>query len=91
MQITKDLLEEPEKFKALIALEFSKRLFISRTNLKITQTELARRIGVNVPTIILYEKEGRLPSFATLIKIAFVLGVSADYLCGIEQDRECIL
>jgi transcriptional regulator with XRE-family HTH domain len=46
----------------------------------LTQTELARRLGVQQSTISLIENEARTPSAGLLLKIADELGVTIDEL-----------
>ena len=46
----------------------------------LTQTELARRLGVQQSTISLIENEERTPSAGLLLKIADELGVTIDEL-----------
>jgi len=53
----------------------------------LTQTELARRIGVSKSMVSSYELEQRSPSYEILIKIAAYFGVSTDFLFGIEKSR----
>lgn len=51
-----------------------------RSELKMSQAELARRCGVTQAAISKYEDGKREPSLAMLKKIAAVLGVSVDEL-----------
>jgi len=53
----------------------------------ITQTEMARRIGVSKAMISSYELESRAPSYEILTKIAVFFSVSTDYLLGLETPR----
>ena len=46
----------------------------------LTQTELAKRLGVQQSTISLTENEARTPSAGLLLKIADELGVTIDEL-----------
>ncbi len=48
----------------------------------ISQTELAKQLGVVRSTICQYEKGNRQPDTATLLKLADFFGVSVDYLLG---------
>ncbi len=54
----------------------------------ISQTELAKQLGVVRSTICQYEKGNRQPDTETLIKLADFFGVSIDYLLGIEERTE---
>jgi transcriptional regulator with XRE-family HTH domain len=51
----------------------------------LTQTEVARRIGISKAMISSYELEQRAPSYEVLIKIAMFFNVSTDYLLGLEK------
>lgn len=45
-----------------------------------SQTELARRVGVNKSVISFYELGSRFPTYDNLLRICDIFGVSADYL-----------
>lgn len=66
---------------------FSKRLKKLRGEAKLTQKELADRIGVSRATVAGYETKGKEPSYETLLKIARVLDCSVDYLMGNTNER----
>ena len=53
-----------------------------RTAKKITQSELAERVGITKATISAYENGTRLPSYDVLIKIAQLFHVSLDNILG---------
>ncbi|WP_279387130.1 helix-turn-helix domain-containing protein [Paenibacillus pinisoli] len=55
---------------------------------KLTQDQMAERIGVSRPTIAGYESEekNRIPREDTLHKIADIFDVSIDYLLGRTDD-----
>ncbi len=67
-------------------LKFSTRLRQLRKQKKLTQKQLASMIGVKNSIISFYEVGDRIPSPEVIIKLAAVLGVSADYLLGIEKN-----
>lgn len=52
---------------------------------KLTQSELAERVGVTNATISAYEVGTRMPSFDVLIKLAQVFRVSTDNLLGVSN------
>lgn len=52
----------------------------------ITQTELARQLGVVRSTICFYESGQHSPTPDMLIKLADFFGVSVDYLLGREDE-----
>lgn len=58
-----------------------------RTAKKLSQLQVAQRVGVSKSMISSYELSTRLPSYDVLIKLAAVYGVSTDYLFGIEKNR----
>ena len=64
------------------------RIKIGRSTSKMTQQELADKIGVSLVTISRWENpnSGRCPNTLMLNKIADALGISAGYLFGLESD-----
>lgn len=68
-------------------VEFGARLRELRKQKKLTQKQLASLIGVKNSIISFYEVGDRIPSPEIIIKLATVLGVSADYLLGIEKNE----
>lgn len=61
---------------------FGERLTTVRKAKKISQDELAKRIGVHAPVIGRYERGEVKPSIEVATKIADALEVSLDYLVG---------
>ena len=59
---------------------FGKNLSALRKAARLTQKEVAEKLGVNVHTFIGYETAGREPKYDLLIKIADFFGVSIDDL-----------
>lgn len=57
-----------------------KRIKEFRNKYKMTQTELAEKVGVTKSTVAAYENDSRLPSYEVLIKMAEVFKVSIDSL-----------
>lgn len=57
-----------------------KKIKSLRKDNKITQEELARKIGISTSMIGMYETDARKPSYEVLIKIADYFKVSLDYL-----------
>lgn len=66
---------------------FSERLAQARKNRKVSQEELASRLGVHAPIIGRYERGEVKPSVEVAARIAQALGVSLDFLTGLT-DRE---
>ena len=62
--------------------DFGTRLKLARKNKKMTQKELARRLGVEQSAISNYEKNFRFPVASVLKELADLLEVSVDYLLG---------
>ncbi len=54
--------------------------------LKITQTELARRLGVSYPRLNEIIKGRRSVTTDTALRLSRVLGMSADFWLGLQQD-----
>lgn len=55
-------------------------LFKVRTRKKISQVNLATKIGVSQETVSAYESGKSFPSVATLMKLCDIFDVSADFL-----------
>ena len=58
-----------------------------RTNAKMTQKDLADRIGVTKSVISYYELLERSPSPEVLIKLSAIFNVTTDYLLGIDKKH----
>ena len=54
---------------------------------RMTQQQLADRLGVTKSVVSYYELQERYPSPETLIKLASIFHVSTDYLLGISQNE----
>ena len=68
-------------------MSFGKRLLEIRKSKKISQEQLADRIGTKGPAIGRYERDVAQPALETIIKLAIVLEVSTDYLLGISDSE----
>ena len=53
----------------------------------ITQSEIARILGIELRSYVRYEAGDRQPSLDMLCKIADFFEVSTDYLLGRENDK----
>jgi len=62
------------------------RLKRTREAARLTQTELAERVGAGTNQIYRYEKGETDPSAEVLAALAKELGVSADWLLGLVDD-----
>ena len=65
----------------------AERIKQKRTELKMTQDDLAKAIQTTRATILLYEKAQRKPSIDNMMKIAEFFNVSIDWLCGKESAK----
>ena len=65
--------------------EFPERLRLSRARVRLTQQELADKVGVGLRAIASYETGEMNPRAKTLGKLANVLGVSLEYLACFED------
>lgn len=58
-----------------------------RTQMNLTQTQVAERVGLAVSAISSYESGTRYPSYKALIKLAALFHVSTDFLLGVSDIR----
>lgn len=68
-------------------MNFGDKLRMLRTGQKMTQQQLADRLGVAKSVISYYESGDRFPSYDVLIKIARTFHATTDYLLDIEKQR----
>ncbi len=68
-------------------MNMGEKLYSLRIEKKLTQTQLAARIGLAISAVSSYESGSRYPSFETLIKLARIFHVSTDYLLGLTEKR----
>lgn len=69
---------------------FNKRLRELRKEHKLTQEELANKIGVSVSTVAMYESNKRDPSTETLNLLANLFSCTVDYLLGRSLQRNLV-
>ncbi len=62
-----------------------KRLKELREDMKLTQKEVAIRLGLNPVSYLRYEKSQREPSLLILAQMAKFFEVTTDYLLGISD------
>ena len=72
-----------------------KRIAANRKRLKLTQDQLAEKLGVTAQAVSKWENDQSCPDIATLPKLAEIFGVTTDALLGREtqkpvQDAEVI-
>ena len=68
-------------------VDFGSRLKELRQKHKMTQSELASKIGVTNSVISYYELRERSPSPEVLLKLSGIFHVTTDYLLGIERKH----
>lgn len=68
-------------------MDFKVRLKQARTAKGISQSKLAKLVGVHVTNISRYERGENKPTSAVLTKLGDALGVSADYLMSGSMDE----
>jgi putative transcriptional regulator len=61
---------------------FSERLKESRKQARLTQVEIAEKLGISQPAYASWERGTKKPTQENLIKIAQTLNVTVDYLVG---------
>ena len=55
--------------------------------MKLTQKQVADRIGLAISAVSAYESGTRYPSYETLVKLSRMFHVSTDYLLGLTEKR----
>lgn len=68
-------------------MSLGEKLKALRTAKKMSQKELAERIGIAKSVISFYESGDRFPSYDVLVKIARIFNVTTDYLLDVERER----
>lgn len=68
-------------------VDFGTRLKSLRTQMGLTQKQLAERLGVTKSVVSYYELQERYPSPEILGKLARIFHVSTDYLLGVEMSQ----
>ena len=68
-------------------VDFGNNLKNLRLKHKMTQKELADKIGVTKSVVSYYELQERSPSPEVLIKLSRIFHVTTDYLLGIEHTH----
>lgn len=68
-------------------MNFGEKLKALRTGQKLTQQQLADRLGVAKSVVSYYESGDRYPSYDVLVKIAHTFHVTTDFLLDIERKR----
>lgn len=58
-----------------------------RIEKKLTQKQVADRIGLAISAVSSYESSSRYPSYDVLVRLAHIFHVSTDYLLGMTDKR----
>ncbi len=66
---------------------FGERLRTLRLENRLTQSQLADRLGIVGATVSEYENCRKYPSVEVLIKLCGTLNVSSDYLLGLSDNK----
>ena len=66
-------------------MELGSKISICRQNMNMTQEELAVKLGVTPQAISMYERNVRMPDVTLLSRLCKILGVSSDYLLGLNE------
>lgn len=68
-------------------MNFGEKLKALRTSQKMTQQQLADRIGVAKSVVSYYESGDRYPSYDVLVKIAHIFHTTTDYLLDVKKEK----
>lgn len=68
-------------------MNFGDKLKMLRTGQKLTQQQLATRLGVAKSVVSYYESGDRFPSYDVLVKLAHTFHTTTDYLHDIKRER----
>ena len=66
-------------------LGLNERIKMLRTENHISQSQLAKALGVSQKAVSLWESGDRVPSATVIASLAKYFGVSADYLLGLDE------
>ena len=67
--------------------ELSENIKKLRHQKNMTQTQLAKRLGVALSTIASYENQDRMPSIPMLVKLSYEFNVTIEYLLGVNKNK----
>ena len=67
-------------------INIADRIRFAREQHGMTQTDLAKKLGISRSAVNLWEMSMSSPSLANIIEMTKIFGVSADYLLGISND-----
>ena len=72
----------------MVNMNMGDKLKSLRLEKKLTQKQIADRIGLAISAVSSYESGTRYPSYDVLVKLARIFHVSTDYLLGMTDTRE---
>jgi len=67
-------------------ISFGKKVAALRKELKMSQTDLAKKLETSVSVISRYERDEMTPSIETAKKLAYFLDTTVGYLLGETED-----
>lgn len=67
--------------------ELGNRLKALRLKHNLTQAQVAERLGISKAVVSSYEVASRYPSYDVLVKLAFMYGVTTDFLLGLDNRK----
>lgn len=73
-------------YKEFTMISFGKKLAALRKELKMSQTDLAKKLETSVSVISRYERDEMTPSIETAKKLANFLDTTVGYLLGETED-----
>lgn len=68
-------------------VDMGSKLKVLRTENGLTQTQVAKRLGVAVSAVSSYESGARYPSYSVLIKLSRMYHVTTDFLLGVKSNE----
>ena len=68
----------------------ARNIITSRLRLKLTQAELARRVGISVSVLRNIEHERTEPRTETLLRLCEVLGLTLDEMITTPRELQCV-
>lgn len=67
-----------------------KRIAQYRKNMKLTQDQLAERLGITAQAVSKWENDLSCPDITMLPRLAAIFGVTTDQLLGVEPQQEAV-
>lgn len=65
----------------------SKKIWVSRSNMNMSQAALARAVGVKQTTVASWEKRRTEPDTVMVGRLAQVLKITTDHLLGVQSEE----